>query len=252
MIDIHTHIFPSIDDGARDLDETLDMLKMASLYDTDAVVFTFHMARLYGFNNIYTKYIKEKFDYVKQVVNDHHIPIQVYLGMEVLYTNKLKQDYKEGNLLTINHSKYMLIEYSFDVSKEYIMQGVEDVLSLGLIPVVAHPERYEALQEHRDYAYELLKKGAVLQMNTGSYLGTLGSKAKACANYFLEQDYYQVIASDAHRINIRTVRMDEVYDKLEAEYSKNYVSRLLHRNPLAIIENKDIDYGDLFEEEAYE
>lgn len=177
MIDIHSHILPLVDDGSSSVDMSLDMLDEAYRDGTKEIVLTPHLAYAYGFENPNYK-IKELFSQFKDIVEDVGIPIKMYLGCEFLYRSHESFERHFEDITTLNDTKYLLMEFYFDVEEEVILEAVQDVLDKGYIPVVAHPERFEAIQINPDIAVEIVNRGGYLQMNKGSILGDYGSLVK--------------------------------------------------------------------------
>ena len=177
MIDIHSHILPLVDDGSSSVDMSLDMLDEAYRDGTKEIVLTPHLAYAYGFENPNYK-IKELFSQFKDIVEDVGIPIKMYLGCEFLYRSHESFERHFEDITTLNDTKYLLMEFYFDVEEEVILEAVQDVLDKGYIPVVAHPERFEAIQINPDIALEIVNRGGYLQMNKGSILGDYGSLVK--------------------------------------------------------------------------
>ena len=218
MIDIHSHILPLVDDG----DMSLDMLDEAYRDGTKEIVLTPHLAYAYGFENPNYK-IKELFGQFKDIVEDVGIPIKMYLGCEFLYRS-------HESFTTLNDTKYLLMEFYFDVEEEVILEAVQDVLDKGYIPVVAHPERFEAIQINPDIAAEIVNRGGYLQMNKGSILGDYGSLVKETVYNLLENKLIHFVGSDAHNLRNRHPRMYESYVQVKTRFGSDYAQRIFKEN----------------------
>ena len=109
MIDIHSHILPGIDDGSKNMEMTIEMLKTAEKCGTQEIIATPHYLLEYG-----EARIDEVKEYVKElnlVLIEKGINIKVYSGQEVYFTENIVNDYENGNIGTLNDSRYMLIEF---------------------------------------------------------------------------------------------------------------------------------------------
>ena len=145
MIDIHAHILPGMDDGAEDLRDTLEMARMAVESGISVMVATPHC----NIPGVYDNYFDQKFEgiyhRVCNALEAEEIPLQLLLGMEVFATPDLPQMLEEGKLLPINGGRYLLVEFPFEEDLDYVEEILAAVLDAGLLPVIAHAERYECI-----------------------------------------------------------------------------------------------------------
>lgn len=229
MIDIHSHILPMIDDGAGSVEEALDMLVMAYEDGSDAVFLTPHYATPYEFNNPKDKII-ELFEDLKRIVKYERIPIEIYLGCEYLFSSIECYFSQKENIMTLNHTKYLLMEFFFDVTLEEITEAIECVKKDGFIPILAHPERYEIIQMNPDFAIQLSKENTYLQLNKASICGKYGENVKECAHALLFEKAYTYVGSDAHHTNMRTSCMNKAYELVKKYYGTTYAKELFYKN----------------------
>lgn len=245
MIDIHSHILPMIDDGASSVEMALEMLKKAYDDGTDAIILTPHFAKVYGFDNP-NKKIKELYEDLKYIVKCERIPIDIYLGCEYLFESKerFKEDLEDITLM--NHTKYLLMEFFFDVEGNTILEAVNTVLDAGYIPILAHPERYDSVQSDLDIVLEAKKKGALLQMNKGSVLGRYGNTVKETSYDLLNEHAYSFVGSDAHHPRYRSSLMYEAYEKIRELYGKTYTKQIFVDNAKNLLDigKKGEDYDE--------
>lgn len=238
MIDIHTHILPMIDDGARSVNQALDMLIMAYEDGSDAIVLTPHFASVYGFENPGRK-TRSYFRDLKRIVEDERIPIRIYLGMEYLYTSRKSFEACKEDLVCLNDSKTLLCEFFFNCSKEVILEAVDVIQEYGYIPMIAHPERYECMQSDLSLAQTIKAKGAYLQLNVGSLFGYYGRSAKRCAFDLLDERLIDVVGSDAHDDRYRTPLLKDGFDLIANEYSLHRAEKLFYENAYSILFEKE-------------
>lgn len=239
MIDIHSHILPMVDDGASSVEMALDMLDQAYRDGTDIIVLTPHLAYAYGFDNDKEK-ITELYEDLKNIVEYERIPIEIYLGCEFLYSStKTFYEHKE-DITTINNTQYILIEFFFDVDEREVLKAVDTIIENHMIPIIAHPERFECFQSSLTLADKLIDKGALLQMNKGSILGRYGISAKETVLDLLDKQYISFIGSDAHHPKKRSSLMYEAYQYMREYYDKAYVKDIFFNNPKHMLKNIDI------------
>lgn len=230
MIDIHCHILPLVDDGSKSIEMSLDMLDQAYRSGTDKIILTPHLAYAYGFNNPKDK-IREDFEELKEIVRDAGIPIKMYLGCEFLYSSKETFEEHFNDITTLNGTQYMLIEFYFDAQEKVILEAVQSVLDKGYIPIVAHPERFEAIQTDLNVAHKIKQMGAYLQMNKGSVLGDYGHLVRETVLSLLEEGLIDLVGSDAHNMRSRYPAMNEAFMEVRRYFGESYANWIFNENP---------------------
>lgn len=241
MIDLHCHILPGMDDGAVSMDDALEMAHLAALSGVRTIVATPHCNRTGDPKENFAG--EEQTDCLSALRNglqEAQIPLEILLGAEVFCTPRVGQLLEEGKLLTLADSKYLLMEFYFDESPEFMEESFARVMRRGKVPVVAHPERYEAVFRDPELVARWFRRGLVIQLNKGSILGRLGSRAETVSKFLLEQGLAHVVASDAHGSHVRTPHMGQIVRHLEHYYAPEYARILLSRNPERIIRNRPL------------
>ena len=240
MIDIHTHILPGLDDGAQDLYDTLAMVEVAAKSGITAMVATPHcnIPGIYQnyFNDDYIETMKK----VRNAVHRENLQVNILPGMEAFGTAKLPELLEQGKIMTLNQSRYLLLEFDFDedpVLVEYILDRIQ---KMKIIPVIAHAERYKFVQKNPDRVYRWRTKGYPIQINKGSFQGKFGRRAENAAYLLLNHNLVSVVASDAHSPHVRTPYMKDVYEELLLHYPENYIDMLFKENPRRICQNEPI------------
>lgn len=238
MIDIHAHILPWIDDGAMDIYDTLLMAQIAVESGITAMVATPHcnLPGLYG--NYYGREYNAVFDKVCRALREERIPLTLYPGMEVYGTAAVPMLLSQGKLMTLNNSKYLLIEFDFKEDPDFVMYLLEQIRNFGIRPVISHAERYEFTQNTLEIVYKWHEKGYLIQVNKSSFLGGFGKRPQQIAHQLLRHNLVSVVASDAHGPSQRTPWMKETYDELVRAYPQKYMDVLFRENPKRICENQ--------------
>lgn len=234
MIDLHSHILPGLDDGARDLEESLRMADMAVRSGVTAMVATPHCA------GDRTVEIRESLAYLRAGLHSSRIPLRVYAGMEIFGGPDTAAMLQRGELLTLAGSRYVLMEFEFESDGETQTQVLQSVVQAGFTPLVAHPERYRYVRENPEWINLWKRMGCLFQVNRGSLLGRFGPGARHMAMELTGRGFATVVASDAHSASMRTPWMGDVWELLSRRFSPDAAVWLLRNNPGRILKNEQI------------
>lgn len=239
MIDIHCHVLPMVDDGASSVEQALHMLIQAYEDGTDEIILTPHLAYDYGFDNPSDK-IRDLYEDFKYIVDKERIPIVMHLGCEFLFSSFNTFEKYLDEITFMNDTKYLLIEFYFDVDETDIFHAIDVVVKKGFIPIIAHPERYECIKISIDIVKEGIEKGALFQMNKGSLFGDYGRTAREIVFDLLDRHYIHFVGSDAHNTSSRNTYMYEAYRLIKDIYGNEYAHRIFKNNPKKMLNNMDI------------
>ena len=219
MIDIHTHVIPNVDDGSPNLETSIAMIKHEIDIGVDTIYCTPH--------HIYHRYeksveeIKESFRLLKEAVEKENLPIKLYLGQEICYTHR--EDtiamLERGELLTLNNTKRVLLEFSFTREPEDISDVIYNFGVHGYEIIIAHVERYEWMTI--DKVKVLRSEGALIQINSNSYLGLSSWKEKRMTRKLIKLNLVDFVASDTH--SFRASTLDKSFKKIKNPDLFNYV-----------------------------
>ena len=233
--DLHTHVLPGADDGAPTMEYALQMLQNAVASDVSLLAVTPHWG---GPCPTPTEDLRARFLLLQQAAQS--LPVQLYLGAEVLADAHLLPQLSPGTLPTISGGRYLLTEFPVDADPAYFLETLQRLLDLGYIPLVAHPERYHAVCQQPQIVLPWLDMGCHLQLTGRSLLGEYGKNIQRTAAFLLQKDLVACIASDAHGLHRRSNFLLDVYDHLSVQYSKQYALCLMRENPTAICLNADL------------
>lgn len=238
MIDIHTHILPGVDDGAEDLTDAVLMAELAAESGVEVLFATPHSNLLEEPWEELHERQNSSFLLLKQQIEARGIPLRLLRGMEIFVTEDVPEKIRNGSLLSLNDSGYYLVEFDFFASGRWIGEMLERICALGVIPIVAHPERYTCVQKHPEMVRDWMDLGAQLQMNRGSIFGKFGRASFRAADWLLHEDWITYIASDAHSPYRRTTYMKDIQEFLQEEYSYEKARRILLENPQRFLLSK--------------
>lgn len=236
MVDIHSHLIHNIDDGAKSLEDTIQIIKEASQNGFNKIVTTPHYIEdYYEFSNTsdIVKALQKKIEQIG-------IDMQVYTGHEVYINLNITDLIKENKLQTINNSKYLLIELPMQAKPIYAEKILFNIINLGIIPIIAHPERYVYVQQDENILDNMINSGALLQGNFGSIVDMYGRNARKTLEKLLKKDKISFMASDVHRPNSIYIKMPKIIKKLEKIVGRQQVELLTNTNPSLVLENKNL------------
>lgn len=235
MIDLHCHILPQLDDGSRNLKESLEMARLAVESGVTAVAATPHCV------NGGAREIRDRVILLREALEEAEIPLRLYMGMELYGTADTAYLLSSGKLLTLNGSKYPLIEFSFRGTGAQETDILKDVIRAGFRPIVAHPERYAFVREQPQIINYWKELGCLFQVNRGSLLGRFGGGARDMGMELVRRGFASVVASDGHSSQMRTPWMEDVRLLLEQTVSPAAAQWLLQNNPSLILRNQPLD-----------
>ncbi len=237
MIDIHCHILPGIDDGARDITESAEMVNVARLNKIDAIIATPHFT---DFNKIedflFNRY--EAIQSFEEMLESFDNKPAVTYGAEVFLDNKV---FTAGNLdeLTLNGSRYMLCEYTLEpFATEKAVIYAEEICARGYIPIIAHPERYISFAQNPTVVNRLWDMGCKFQVNASSLAGAGGEDMRRFTEDLILKGFADFIATDAHSHKIRNNRILEKMEDFPESISEDMLKYLLENAPLRVLKDE--------------
>lgn len=217
MIDIHSHVLPYVDDGPQTIEAAVEMAQAAIHEGITTIIATPHHKNG-SYENPKQKVLECISDF-NDILQQRNLSLTVLPGQEVRLYGDLLADYQTGELLTVTgDTEYMLIEFPANHVPRYAEQLLFDMQLQGLIPIIVHPERNAEIMEHPDLLYQLVKKGALVQLTASSVSGDFGKNIKKFSLQLIEANLAHFIASDAHNTKGRTFRMREAYETIEKEF----------------------------------
>ena len=196
MIDIHCHLLPGVDDGPKDLEESLAMARVAVEDGISAVVATPHFR-----TGVYPNTKPDILDRLKslqEALSEYRIPLTVYPGSDLSFGGELLERLDQGEILTINGGKYFLFEFSDQSVPKAAMEIFFELRVRGYFPIVTHPERNVIIQGNIGLLRDWIRHGALVQITASGLTGSFGGKVHECARQLLEEGLVHIMASDGH------------------------------------------------------
>lgn len=221
--DIHSHILPDVDDGAKDMKEALTLLKLMKKDGISAVVATSHFYPEMMNYEQYLEVTKEAFERLDSKKSDKKSP-RIYLGCEMLYYKGIGNS-EVLNDLCLNKSKYLLLELTDFVINEELF---EDLLKLKdekeIIPIIAHVERYYKARNYKRFLQFLSENNIPVQINASSV--TVWVYRRVIKN-ILKQDLFCVMATDTHSVEERPPMLKTAFSYIEEKYGRETCDKLI-------------------------
>jgi protein-tyrosine phosphatase len=239
MIDTHLHILPGVDDGPGTIEEALALAKVLTQEGVHTAIATPHYNDLFPQRS--AAEIKERVNELQQVLDRQGIPLRLFSGHEALIKPGLVEDIQAGRLATLNGSRYLLLELWSNTWLSETERIIFELRAFGIIPIIAHPERYHMIQQHQDRLVELLQQGVSTQLTAGSLVGTWGKTIQRCAEALVKKRLIRCIASDAHSLRKRPPSVARGLQCALTLTDQAYLKLLIETFPAAIINNEIIE-----------
>ena len=233
MIDLHSHILFGIDDGAEDLQMSLDMARRAVEDGVEVMACTPHF--LPGIYDPNPADVRHRVDILNQKLIEEDIDLVVVTGCEAHVRPDMVKRLKAGDLLTIHTGRHVLCEAPPSILPPHMDRLFMNLISEGYRPILAHVERYR--WAHRDPAWvdRVASSGVLMQVTGGSFLGDYGHDAQEFAVKLLERDLVHIVASDAHDVLRRPPGLAKAWDFVVTRRGEDVARRIFRDNPEAIL-----------------
>ncbi len=233
IIDVHAHIVPGVDDGARSIKESCRLLCLAARQGVVSAIATPHSIK--GKN---VEELKAVIRQIQQEVRLFYPEFTLYLGQENFYCEELLNCLREGKALTMTDSRYVLVEFDPMVTYEALYRGIYTLSSIGYLPVLAHVERYPCVRREERLS-ELAGRGCLLQMNYRSLQGRWYNRnVRWCRRQVLE-GRIDLLGTDMHRTDFRPPMILEALGWLEDHVDAEHLDAMTYKNPLRLISCRD-------------
>ncbi len=245
--DLHAHLLPAVDDGPSDLEETVELLRVAHRAGTRRIVATPHMfspnvptgdaATLRGAleqlaGELRELSLREEHAFLRE--------IEIFPGSENYVSPEFFTAFEQADVLTLNDSRYVLVEFSPFLAAPVVESALQRILGGGMVPVVAHVERYPTFEDQPERLAHLVEMGCILQINAQSLLLSRWSPSRKVCWSLLERGLAQIIASDTHDPNRRSPRMDDAFRRLSRKFPEERIRAWMWHNPSAILEDRPL------------
>ena len=244
MFDLHSHILYGLDDGAKNLEEAVEMLRIAARDGTKAILATPHSKDVQEASA--HDLVRERVDALGREAEKQGIEIRVLLGMENHLTPDLPELVEQGDGYPINGHNYVLVELPFTLYPIYADNVLFQLQIRGFTPIIAHPERQESIQRDPSIMERLVYRGMLGQITSTSILGKFGPEAKESAHTLLKRGLVHVIASDAHQADgLRVPGISEAVKHAAKLVGSERAEAMAVSVPQAVLEGQRVEQDSL-------
>lgn len=237
MVDIHCHLFPELDDGSDSMETSLQMAEMAIADGVTQIVGTPHA--------------NSEYDFVPELVRARRDELQSQLGERVsilsgcdfhLSFENVKALRSDPRRFTLNQGEYLLVEFADFSIPASLDQTLHEMQLLGLHPIITHPERNPLIRSQWERLWGWLQRGCYVQVTAQSITGGFGRRAKQAAELLLDANAVHFVASDAHNVTTRPLRLRPAFDAVREGYGQDVAEALFESNPRAAVESRALEY----------
>ena len=238
IVDIHCHILPEIDDGAKNWNETYQMLRIAYDEGVRVIVATPHHHERRGMCT--PKQYKKRLIQIRKMAQEIDEKFYIMPGMEIYFSQDIIHKLEKRKVQTMGKSDYVLIEFSPNDEFRYIQQGLQQIQMKGCRPILAHIERYQCLVDNMEDVEYLIEMGVCIQVNAGSIIGKSGRTAKRFIKELMDEGYVHLVGTDAHSSGNRSPLIKKSADYVEKKYGQEYAKEIFRTNGMKVLKNKII------------
>lgn len=236
--DIHAHILPGIDDGARTLEESIQMAEIAYEQGVRHMIATPHYYP--GRMNVARSLVNQVYEETKQAFATNLPDMTLSLGNEVYAREGMMEALKSGEAISLAGSRYVLVEFDYSTDFGKMKKNIVDLLQYSYRPIIAHVERYDLFHKQWSAIEEVLNMGCLLQVNVSTLSGTFFQKETQLVKKLLKNQMVHFVASDCHGSDYRMPVMRPIQDKLFDRYDQDYMDAIYYQNPQKIFNNQFI------------
>lgn len=235
MIDLHCHMLPNIDDGARSMEMALNMARAAVADGITITACTPHI--MPGVYDNTGPDIKNRIDELQNILTENDINLKLAIGADVHVDTTLVAGLKSGHIPTLNKSRYFLLEPPHNVYPPRLEDLVFNVKSAGYIPILTHPERLSWIEDHYDIILRLAQAGVPMQLTAGSVAGIFGKRIAYWCDRMFDDGIVSVLASDGHNLRSRPPVMSKARDLVATRLGEEIARNLTETWPRGVIDN---------------
>lgn len=242
MIDIHSHMLPGLDDGPRNVEESVAMARMAVDDGIHGVICTPHWNPPMWPNE--RSDISQAIDEFRLRLQAESIPLEIWPGSELHLDAELPSMLAEGRLSSLNGGSWLLLELPGSFLPRRIDDYLWRLLQLGYQVILAHPERYSYVLRDPGQLHAWVEMGVTVQITSASLLGRLGPEILTLSQLLLAHRLVHFLASDSHGVHSRRPQLREALDAATDIMGREDALRLVEQHPNAVVMNKPLSLTD--------
>ncbi len=237
MIDIHSHILPEVDDGAKSWEIAQEMCRMAAADGIEHMVASPHANERYAYDRDYLRHVLDR---LRESVGESP---RLSLGCDFHFSyDNLQDALLRPHNYTIEDTPYLLVELSNYGVPAHVEEGFSQLGDRGVRAVITHPERNPILQRTPQRVLQWVEMGCVVQITASAVTGAWGERAWRTAEWLLKRDAVHVLASDAHDTKHRVPVLSAARKEIEEIFGVDLAKALVDDNPRAIVSGLPLPY----------
>jgi protein-tyrosine phosphatase len=237
MYDIHCHLLPGVDDGSKSWEMTDAMLAVARKDGIRHIVCTPHANDRYQYDRQALKAMLGRLGKAAGPEMTFSLGCDFHLSFE-----NIQQAMQDPDQFTISGTDYLLVEFSDYSIPPGLSEALRRFVSMGITPVVTHPERNMILKKRPEQIVQLAQMGCAIQITANSITGHWGETSRKVCQWLLDREAAHVVATDAHDPSFRPPVLSPARQWLESEYGEDVAQALVVDNPRAVVENQELPY----------
>lgn len=238
FVDIHCHLIPGIDDGAKTWDETLAMARMAVADGIGTIIVTPHQLGNYSHNQAAT--IRARTSELQAFLDQHQVLLSVLPGADVRIETDLPARIGRGEVLSLaDRCRHILLELPHEIYIP-IDRLLADLATIGLVGVLSHPERNSGILTQPSVVRPLVAAGCLMQITAGSLLGAFGPVCQKFSDWLVEEGLVHFVSTDAHGSKSRRPLLRKAFDRIVELAGWETALDLCCRNPAAVAAGQQV------------
>jgi len=235
VIDTHLHILPGVDDGPETMQEALALARALVQEGVHSAIATSHYNDEFPHRS--AAEMQERVNDMQHELDRNNIALRLFVGHEALIKPGLIEDIQTGRLATLNNSRYLLLELWNSAWIPETERVIFELRAFGIVPIIAHPERYRAIQQDPGRFTALFQHGVLAQVIASSLIGWQGNTARRTAEDLLKKGLVYCIASDAHGLKRRPPGISRGLQCAIQLLGDTRVYQMIETRPAGIINN---------------
>ena len=232
LYDIHCHILPGVDDGAKNMDIALALIEKEIEAGVETIILTPHFRK-----EMFEPDMEDIWNaYDELLYETRYKNIRLYLGCEFHANMEMVETLDNDLRPTLADSRYVLTEFAHNSTRAFMKERADALLMSGYRPIIAHIERYRATRKDFDLIEDLIEMGCEVQVNADAIIGRDGLGAQRFCKKLMQEDMLHYVGSDTHNLRGRAPHLGECCEYLKKHMGRLYTSRIMRDNPSKIDE----------------
>lgn len=232
LYDIHCHILPGVDDGAKNMDIALALIEKEIEAGVETIILTPHFRK-----EMFEPDMEDIWNaYDELLYETRYKNIRLYLGCEFHANMEMVETLDNDLRPTLADSRYVLTEFAHNSTRAFMKERADALLMSGYRPIIAHIERYRATRKDFDLIEDLIEMGCEVQVNADAIIGRDGLGAQRFCKKLMQEDMLHYVGSDTHNLRGRAPHLCECCEYLKKHMGRLYTSRIMRDNPSKIVE----------------